>query len=270
MANIAVWLSFTALKPVDFARLYFFNVGQGDAIYLRTPQGNDVLVDGGPGEAVLPKLGQAMPFLDRNIELVILTHPHADHVSGLLEILKRYEVKTVVVPDVVYESATYAAFLEALREKHIQTIVPKLGERIFLDEKTVFDVYYPLTGKFAKAPPDINDASIVGKLSFGKIHVMLTGDAGRDIEDLLLRLKLPLSSQILKVGHHGSRHSTSPEFLAAVHPEESVISVGKNSYGHPHPEVLGILQSQGTKLLRTDQRGDVSFQIYPDHIVPGK
>lgn len=266
-ANLAAFAALAKDQQDDFVTMRFFDVGQGDAIYIRTAEGNDILIDGGPGDAVLGKLGEAMPFNDRTIELVILTHPHADHVSGLVEILKRYSVKNILMPESVYDSATYGRFLELAKEKQIRTILPKLGQRIFFDRETVFDVYFPIIGKFAKPPSDINDVSIVGKMSFGKSNILLTGDAGQDIEKLMLALGLPLDSEILKVGHHGSRHSTSPEFVEAVSPEDSVISVGKgNSYGHPHPEVLGVLASLTPEVLRTDEKGDIVFRIYPERI----
>lgn len=266
-ANLAVWAGLQKSKAGGFAGIYFFDVGQGDGIYLRTVQGNDILIDGGPGDGILAKLGKAMPFFDRNIELMMLTHPHADHVAGLVEVLKRYKVKQVLLPEASYKSATYNYFLELLKEKNIHASVPKLGQRIMLDDYTVFDVYYPVTGKFTQLPKDINDVSIVGKLSLGKSRVLLTGDAGQEIERLLLSLQLPLSSDILKVGHHGSRHSTSEDFAADVGPAESVISVGRNNrYGHPHEEVLGILKKSGTRISRTDEQGDAVFRIYPDRI----
>lgn len=270
MANLAVWIAVAAGGGRPYARLNFLDIGQGDAAYLRTAEGNDVLIDGGPGDAVLSKLGKFMPFWDRSIEFLILTHPHADHVGGLVDVLQRYHVAAVLISEVTYNSATYRSFLDLLREKHISVVVPHLGQRIFLDRSTVFDVYYPVVKDFVTLPGDINDVSVVGKLSFGKSHVLFAGDAGKDIESLLLSFQLPLGSEILKVGHHGSRHSTSPEFLKAVGPRESVISVGKNSYGHPHPEVLGLLAEDRTEILRTDQRGDISFRIYPDRIVSGR
>lgn len=265
-ANIAVWIAAAKFQNPDYAKLYFFDVGQGDAIYLRTPAGNDVLIDGGPGDVVLSKLGNVMPFADRTIELVILTHPHADHVSGLVEILKRYHIQEVMLPEVSYSSATYARFRELLQKQGIKTISPRLGQRIFLDSGVVFDVYYPVVGKFDTPPKDINDASMVGKLSFGQTNVLLTGDAGQDIEQLFLRFQLPLNAEILKIGHHGSRHSSAPEFLRAVAPAYSIISVGKNSYGHPSAEVLGLLQSQDDEVLRTDEAGDIVFRLYPDRV----
>lgn len=266
LANIIVWAAFYQTRLSNFAKLYFFDVGQGDAIYLRTFEGNDVLIDGGPGDAILSKLGTVMPFTDRTIEFVVLTHPHADHVSGLVEILKRYKVENVLLPRVSYDSATFARFQELLEKNNVGIIRPRLGQRIFLDDKTVFDVYYPFLPEFSKLPEDINDVSVVAKISFGKSNVLLTGDAGKDIESLLLHFDLPLVSEIFKVGHHGSRHSSGSEFLKAAGATYSIISVGKNPYGHPHQEVLELLSAENTKVFRTDQEGDIVFKIYPDRV----
>lgn len=266
-ANIAVRVALAQNKPGDFGKLYFFDVGQGDAVYFRTPQGNDVLIDAGPGDAVLSKLGKVMPFSDRTLELVILTHPHADHIAGMVEILKRYHVKTIILPQVEYDSATYNALRQTTHDRGLEVIQPKLGQRIYLDDSTVLDIFYPVIGSFSNLPKDINDVSIVGRLSFGASQVFLTGDGGKGIERFFLKLGLPLEAEILKVGHHGSRHSTDPEFLEKVSPAFSIISVGKNSYGHPHEEVLGVLKESGGEIFRTDEDGDINFLIYPNRVI---
>ena len=216
--NLAVWSAVFASASVDYVRFVALDIGQGDALYFRTPGGADVLVDGGPGDSVLSKLGDVMPLGDRTIQFVILTHPHADHVAGLVEVLKRYEVKEIMFAEVEYTSATYVKFLDLVGEKNIRIVRPALGQRIFLDEATVLDILYPVSGRFEKAPKDINDSSIVARLSLGQSQVLLTGDAGKDIEEFLLRAGLPLESEILKVGHHGSRHSTGAEFVERVSP----------------------------------------------------
>ncbi len=266
IANIAVWVAVTKFQSPDYAKLYFFDVGQGDAIYLRTIQGNDVLIDGGPGDAVLSKLGKAMPFTDRTIELMILTHPHADHVSGLVEVIRRFKVEKLLVSEVFYNSATAKTFEDLVSRKGISVVHPHLGQRVFLDESTVLDIYYPVAPELTKPPKDINDVSMVARFSFGKNQVLFMGDAGKGIENFLVKLGLPLTAEVLKVGHHGSRHSTAPEFLKTVGPDYSVISVGQNRYGHPHEEVLGLFVSQEKKLLRTDEQGDIVFLLFPDRV----
>ena len=265
--NLAVWSGVLGAQGRDYTRFEVFDIGQGDAVYIRTVSGNDILVDGGPGDAVLSKLGRALPYGDRNIELVILTHPHADHVSGLVEVLKRYRVDMIMLPEVEYTTATYDAFLNLIKEKNIAVVQPKLGQRIFLDDSNVLDILYPIVGHFAHAPTDINDSSIVARLSFGQSRVLLTGDAGKDIENFLIGAGLPFSADILKVGHHGSRHSTGQSFVDTARPAYAVISVGKNSYGHPHGEALAALEKGGTQVLRTDEHGDISFRIYRDRVL---
>lgn len=266
-ANLAAYTLLARASGGDHATVYFFDVGQGDSIYIRTAAGNDVLIDGGPGDAVLSKLGKAMPFNDRTIEFMILTHPHADHASGLVEVLKRYEVKNLMTPQVQYDSATYQKFLELASQKKVKVFLPKLGQRVYFDDQIVFDVYYPVAGRFSEAPKDVNEVSIVGKVSFGSQHILLTGDSGKGTEDLLLGLKIPLEAQILKVGHQGSKTSSGKLFIEKVRPDYSVIMVGKNSYGHPHEEVLGLLSAQQTRVLRTDEHGDVVFRLYSDHVL---
>src|SRR3989344_3610122 len=141
LANIAVWAGSEQIQDAEYLRLHFFDVGQGDGIYLRTPQGNDVLIDGGPNEAVLSKLGDTMPFTDHTIELAILTHPHADHVAGLVAVLQRYEVEKILLSDIDYETATYQALLDLVAEKHVDVLRPRLGQRIVLDDTSVLDIY---------------------------------------------------------------------------------------------------------------------------------
>ncbi len=267
LANVGIIAALGQNAGVDFAKLYFFDVGQGDAIYLRTLMGNDVLIDSGPGDAILSKLGRAMPFLDRKLEFVVLTHPHADHISGMIELLKRYKVEKVMVADVSYDSETYKTLLAFLEKKKVEIIRPRLGTRVYLDSVTVLDIYHPIFSESEKTPKDVNETSIVAKLSFGASQILLTGDSGKAVESLFLKLKLPLDSEILKVAHQGSRNSTSQEFLKAVSPDYAVIFVGKNPYGHPHEEVLGVLSEAGASTLRTDERGDISFAIYPDRVV---
>ncbi|TSA45443.1 MBL fold metallo-hydrolase, partial [bacterium] len=223
-ANVAVWYVLPKSVPHDFASVVFFDVGQGDSAYVRTAQGNDILIDGGPDDSVLGKLGRVMPFLDRKIELVILTHPHADHISGLVEVLKRYEVGGIVAPDAPCDSASCKTFFDLAAQKNIPITRPMAGMRIFLDEETVFDVYYPASANSAVAVKDLNDASLVGKLTFGAESVLFTGDAGADTENFLSAAEFPLVSGILKIGHHGSATSSSRQFLDLVSPKDAVIS----------------------------------------------
>lgn len=245
----------------------FYDVGQGDSIFIQTYQGNQILIDGGPSKKILELVGKDMPFFDNQIELVVLSHPHADHVTGLIEVLKKYKVKKILMPEVEFNSEPFEIFNKIIEQKGIKKIYAYTGQRIFLDNATVLDIYFPRPGKLIadnksdnwegnKINP--NNSSIVAKLSFGKTKVLFTGDAGFDIENWALP-KFNLDADVLKVGHQGSKFSTSSEFLAEVTPTFSVIEVGKNSYGHPSPETLERLKKSNTQIYRTDIESTIEF-----------
>lgn len=265
-ANLAAWMAIVQLRPDFLMHVNFYDVGQGDAIFIQTYQGNQIVIDGGPSDAVLANLGGDMPFFDRTIDLMILTHAHNDHVAGLVEVLKRYKVKKVLMPDVLFHSGAYDGFLKLIEEKKIAKVFAQTGQRVYLDSSTVFDVYYP-SGKvlgvtsnpnFQLESDDLNDTSVVGRLSFGKSKILLTGDAGINIEQQLLP-QFDLDADILKIGHHGSRHSTSQELLDETTPQYAIIQVGRNNYGHPTEEVLDKLEASKIKIFRTDQDKTVRF-----------
>ncbi|MGE5298032.1 MAG: ComEC/Rec2 family competence protein [Acidobacteriaceae bacterium] len=244
----------------------FFDVGQGDSTFIQTSQGNQILIDGGP-KSVIKQLSSVMPFYDRDLDLVILTHPHQDHINGLIEVLKRYRVKQILLPEVVYDSSDYKEFLKLAEEKHVSSSYAFEGQRIYFDSSTVFDIYYPPKGELhadSKAeginPKKINpnETSIVGKLSFGKTSFLFTGDIGTKVEELILP-KYDLNADVLKVAHQGSKNSTSEDFVEEVTPEYSVISVGQNSYGHPTREIMDRLTQAGSQIFRTDNDGSVIF-----------
>jgi competence protein ComEC len=239
----------------------FFDVGQGDAILVTTYQGNQVLIDGGPGNSVLTELGKEMPLLDRQIEMVILTHPHLDHMEGLIQVLRRYNVQKIVLPNVAPGSDTHEEFLAEVVQETAQVIYAQQGQRIWLDNATVFDILHPRSASEWRpgTKDDLNDASVVGRLIFGQTSLMLTGDAGKNIESELVG-QFNLDSDLLKVGHHGSKYSTSQEFLHAVSPYYAVVQVGEdNRYGHPAQETLDILKSNNIPVLRNDLHGTISF-----------
>ncbi|MDP2932778.1 MAG: MBL fold metallo-hydrolase [bacterium] len=254
-----VWIAVFSLRPDNKLHVEFFDVGQGDAAFITTPQKVQVLIDGGPGTAVLPKLGKAMPFFDRTIDLVILSHPHADHLSGLIEVLKRYKVKRVLYNTTTHNSEAYKAFQKILSEKNISAIIAEAGQRIVLDEYTVLDTLFPPQAIQGQLFDDLNESSVVNRLSFGQNHLLFTGDAPKTEEQAILTAGLPVAAEVLKIGHHGSRYSTGLEFLQQIRPTYAVIPVGKNSYGHPDPATLATLESEKIDYLRTDEKGDIKF-----------
>jgi len=245
--------------PKSQARLVVFNVGQGDSIYLQTPQGQRVLIDGGPGNTVLSKLSQQMPFFDRRLDMVVLTHPHQDHVAGLAEVLKYYQVGKVLFTGTAYDSLTYLALLNELEEMHIPVEVAWAGRDYNFGDGYLLDIIYPLAeNELVNArEQNLNNTSIVAKLLTPDKTVLLAADMEKDVEAKLIDQQVSLTASYLKVGHHGGDTSSRPGFLEMVKPEFGYISVGVNDYGHPHQEVLDRLDSFGVDVRRTDLAGDL-------------
>jgi competence protein ComEC len=219
------------------------------------------LIDGGPDNSVLAKLGEVMPFWDRSIDLIVVSHPHADHLDGLLEVVKRYDVGAVIESGVSHSIPEYVEWHNVLREKNIPVVIAKSGQQIAVGGGVVMDVLLPFENFEGVAPKNIHDATVVTRLVYASTSVLLTGDAEEKLEYQLLYSGVLIDSDILKVGHHGSKTSTSEEFLKAVSPDTAVISVGKkNRYGHPKQEVLDRLAAFGSRVFRTDLDGDILLQ----------
>ncbi|OGH52634.1 MAG: hypothetical protein A2186_02345 [Candidatus Levybacteria bacterium RIFOXYA1_FULL_41_10] len=241
--------------------MVFCDVGQGDSIFFRTSAGIDVLVDGGPDDKVLGCLGENLPFWDREIDMLILTHPHADHFTGLTYVLKRYKVKHFLSTGIEGNTEIYRKLKDLLAEHHVSAKNLEAGDRIRLGDESVIDVLWPspawIDGRYQSMSEDrLNESSLVLLLKYGSFEAMLTGDA----EDLILK-ELSLSDvEILKVPHHGSKGALTEEILQPLRPELSVIMVGRNSYGHPSGEIIDILSTAGVKTLRTDLDGDVKIE----------
>ncbi len=268
-ASIAVW--FLVLIPIEgkVLEVNFFDIGQGDAILIKTPKNQTMLIDGGPNNRVLEKLGKNLPPFQKKINIVILTHPHADHVLGLVEVLRRYEVELLILNGDELKTEIYSEFLKVTKEKNIKVIIAKEGMAVHFSDDLEFDIISPskdsgdlVFGKksesFGVGGNDVNDSSIVGKLIFNNFSVMFMGDATSKIENKLLAYGNGLKSDILKVGHHGSKYSSSFNFLNAVSPKAAIIEVGaKNRYGHPSPATLSRLKMFDINIFRTDENGDI-------------
>lgn len=237
----------------------FFSIGQGDSIFIEDEAHHQILIDGGEGKTVLEKLGEVLPFFDRSLDLVILTHPNRDHLGGILEVLEKYQVEKVIYTGVESEDVYYQKFKEILKQKNIPVFFIQEGWRINLSNGSYLDFLFPLENLKGQKMKDLNESSIVCRLVRGEKKYLLMGDAGFSTESALIRQNIYLKSDFLKIGHHGSKNATSKNFLKAVQPEVAIISVGENRYGHPHPELLERLQSLGIKVLRTDQGGDIEY-----------
>ena len=236
----------------------FLNVGQGDAIFIDAPSGNQLLVDGGPGKAVLRELSKVMPFYDRSIDVVIATHADQDHVGGLPDVLKKYKVNVFMESGVPGVSSSYEELEKMVgTSTDVNKVLARRGMIVDLGDGAILQILFPDRDPSGM---DTNVASIVAKLVYGQNEFLLTGDSPLAIENYLVSLG-GLSSDVLKAGHHGSKTSTGQTFVSAVSPQYAVISVGKdNKYGHPNQEVLDILNNFGAQILRTDQSGRVIFK----------
>lgn len=261
-----IWYAIFTIGAKGEIEIIFFDVGQGDAVLIQTNDGKQILIDGGPGKTILAKLGDAMPYWDREIELVMLTHPHADHLDGLIEVLKNYEVKNVLDSRASYHTADYAEWQRLLEEKQIPVAAAKAGQRVHVSPFAFLDILAPLEDMTGKSFDNIHDAMVVARLNFERLNlsrdstsVLFVGDAERRAEhQLLTSFPDMLDANVLKVGHHGSKTSSSEAFLKAVSPDIAVISVGaKNRYNHPHQSILDRLERLGIQIHRTDIEGDI-------------
>jgi competence protein ComEC len=324
ITGIMLLFSFLTSLPDGKLHVVFCNVGQGDAAYVKFPDGKDLLVDGGPGNGVLTCLGQHMPFWDRSIDMVALSHPEKDHLDGLISVLERYQVKYLFRSDVSKDTAGYSRMIDLVKTKKISQKLLSTGQNIRIGSATL-SVLWPTQTQLALMKPlissnsqspttiindsaqilgastgNVNDGSLVLKLSFGNFDVLFPGDADSHVdEDLTGRIPFDADNlEILKVPHHGSKTGMSDRILSTLSPPASirqkclfqtsqnspnplnvnpqlsgsatvqkirpdcplaVISVGKNSYGHPAEETIERLQKAGFNVVRTDQAGDIEI-----------
>jgi len=263
LLNIFAWQEVFELGSPQDLKVDFLDVGQGDSAFVQTPEGQQILIDGGPNASVLEKLAENMPFWDRTIDLVVLTHPESDHMQGLLDILQKYKADYILWSGVKKTAAEYDEWLNVLaKQKKLgaKIIIAKAGQEIKAGN-VLIDTLFPFESLEGKEMKDTsNDSCVVTKLIFGKNSFLFTGDIDNKAEKELVDSKENILADVLKVAHHGSKYSTSDIFLAAAKPQIAVISVGaKNTFGHPTPEVLQRLEKSGIKIFRTDQNGDVKF-----------
>ncbi len=262
LATMALMVSVTAATmPDDKLHVSFLDVGQGDAILIcRGSQ--QVLIDGGPSpNAINPELGRQMPFWDRTIELVILTHPDQDHFTGLVEVLNRFRVEKVLDPNLDCDSPLYEEWQRLIAEKNMAKTSARAGQQIDLSGATL-TVLHPPDARLQNTDEDIDNNSVVLKLETGHISFLFAADIRREAEFYLVNRRAALNSTVLKVAHHGSATSSTEEFLSAVDPQIAVVSVGAgNKFGHPRPEVMARLEQRlnADNIYRTDQHGTIQF-----------
>ncbi|MCK9344649.1 MAG: MBL fold metallo-hydrolase [Candidatus Pacebacteria bacterium] len=260
VVNIFIWSAVAHADRRGLLTVAFLDVGQGDAIYIEAPNGNQMLIDGGPSSgALLRAIGQVMPFWDRSLDVVLATHPDQDHVGGFPALLESMNIENVVTTENTATTGAYRAFEDGVFEEGAHCVLARAGERIILDDGVVLEVLFP--NKNAKGW-DTNTSSIVARLSYGSTSFLLTGDSPQSIEQYLINKESgKINADVLKLAHHGSKTASSKLFLSAVDPEYAVISVGKdNKYGHPNKEVLDLLADFKISTLSTIDRGTILFE----------
>lgn len=249
----------------NILKVYFLDVGQGDAVFIKSPSGKTMLIDAGPQNNVLKPLSKQFLFRKKHINILLATHPDADHVGGFVPILKNYKVDGFIESAYQKDNQTLAQIESLVNEKIKNHIIATEGTVIDLGSGVSFKILAP---NDSELNGDSNNASIIGKLVYGNNSFLLTGDASVSNEIRLVKDyssassgQVSLKSDVLKLGHHGSRTSSSIEFLEAVNPGLAIISAGKNNrYGHPHPEVLNRLNYLKIPYLSTITSGTICLQ----------
>ena len=256
-----VWAAVFNQSRADTAphnlKVYFLNVGQGDSEYIKTPAGQDILIDGGPDSSVLGELGKVMDFGDREINLVVLTHPHADHLTGLIEVLRRYKVDEIWESGVIYPSATYDAWQKEIATQKISDQFVAAGKSENFGEIKI-SVLYPLSSLKNQKIDNLNNASVVTEIDFQNFSSLFLGDAETDAQAQFLNSLKPVT--VVKAAHHGSSNGLNKDLYQITRPSVVAIEVGKNNtYGHPHQVFLDYLNTIATQIYRTDQDGTIEI-----------
>ena len=234
------------------------NIGQGDALFIESPTGTQVLVDGGPNNALMKEISAVVPWYDRHIDMLVITNPDKDHYEGFIKALDKYSVDVVLEPGTSNPYQAYTVLENKIAEKKIPRILARRGQIVDLGGGAYLQILFPDRDVSGLSS---NDGSIVMRLVYGATSVALQGDSTAGIEHYLVGLGTPLKSTILKAGHHGSRTSSTEEYVSSVSPEYTVISSGlNNSYGHPHKETLDTMNKLSIPVFDTCNNGRLVFQ----------
>jgi len=258
LALLGAYFAFAYLivrVPDDKFYIHFLNVDQGDSIFVKTPENHQILIDGGPKNYVLKELDRVMPFFNKSFDLIVLTHPHYDHYAGLTEVVKRYEVKNLLITGVDTKDSGYLAFLDIIKQKKIKTFIAE-SHTDFLFGETYFDVIYPFDSIKGESFSKLNNSSIAMRILYKDKSILLNGDLEKAGEKDLIENVKNLKSDVFKASHHGSKTANTFDLLQRVRPEMAIIQVGKNNkFNHPHEETIKTFKALGIKYFRTDLNG---------------
>lgn len=270
VAGTLSWVAVYAVAKTGQLAVHFFDVGQGDAIFIELPDGRQILIDGGPNEKVVEKLNEVMPFWDREIDMMIATHADADHLAGLVPVLTHYDTKVIIWNGEDAATKIFQEWEEAVGIEGAEVLIGRCCMRFTLSDSAFFEILYPfdiLTGSDpvkmsgpGSATAGQNNYSLVIRFVYGNDSFLFTGDIERQAEYKIVEQGLVISSDVLKIAHHGSKTSSSELFLEEVRPKIAVISVGRaNPYGHPYEAILQRLEKHDIEVRRTDKEGDIVF-----------
>ena len=227
-AYVALFFAYIQI-PDDKFHMYFLNIGQGDGMLVRTPDNHQILIDGGPDNKIIGELGAVLPFFDKSIDLVILSHPHADHMNGLIEVLKRYKVENVLLTGVNYNSSDYKEFLAEIKNQNIRFFIAEKSSDFKFGD-VIFDVLYPEGQILGRNFKNLNNSSIALRVMYKNKIILLTGDLESEAEaELIARYGNLLKADVFKAGHHGSRYSSSLSLFQKIQPTIAVIQSGNNN-----------------------------------------
>ncbi|MCX6792707.1 MAG: ComEC/Rec2 family competence protein [Candidatus Falkowbacteria bacterium] len=257
-ALVAFWFLY---KPRNYLELSTLDVGQGDAILIETVNDKTILVDGGAGKKVVRRISEELPFWQRKLDLVVLTHPHDDHFGGLIEVFKRYQVSNLLITGIETSDSGYKEFMSVVENSDAKVSIYNGIDKFTIDNLDIASLY-PRSNVANKKYSNANNSSIVLKLSYADMDFLLMGDAEKPVEEeLLVNEKNNLNAEVIKLGHHGADTSSTEEFLKSVKPTLALISVGKdNSYGHPSPLIMKRLERLGIKSYLTEDSGTIHLE----------
>ena len=257
-ANFFIWYAVSA-EGRGILTVAFLDVGQGDAIFIESPTGKQIILDGGPDGSVLSRIGTLMPFYDRSIDMLIVSNPDKDHFAGFIDVLKNYQVENIIEPGTIPNTEIYKIFKEFVKKEGAKETLARRGMVIDLGGGAYLQILFPDRDVSGLST---NDGSIIAKLAYGNTSFLLEGDAPQNIEKYLVSLDgKNLDVDVLKLGHHGSKTSSGDALLSVASPEYAIISAGlHNKYGHPHKEVLDRLAKYNIPALGTYEDGTIIFE----------
>lgn len=254
VANLVVWFLVLSSREQNLT-VSFLDVGQGDATLIQTPHGYNILVDGGPNNKVSDHLNQVLPINNRELDLLILTHPQSDHLFGLIEVVKKFKVKKILTSNVAHTTSVFKLWKDTVSSEGLNLEFAKAGETITLSDQVTLRFNWPESNQPLEVE-DLNKASVVFTLNYKDLDILMTGDADSQVQPYPGVGEV----EVLKVPHHGSKTALSEAFLKNLSPEVSVISAGqKNRHGHPREELLKQLQKVDTSIFRTDRDGTIKI-----------